>query len=144
MNQVEIAPADIIRNARKAYDEGRLQAQTGKTGEGSFGQPLTCSYVQDCAIGVSVRDKGLAQEWDNAQNPVSLLVQDGKITYPGGFRYSPADKLALAQLQDRHDAWAAEATRPKKLTSSAAVHSVQTDFYRTLSDLERRYEVTQF
>lgn len=138
MDHIEITPADIIRNARKAYDEGRLQAQTRKAGEGRQGQPLTCSYVQDCAIGVSVPDKVLAQEWDTAQTPVNLLAQDGKITYPGGFLYGSADRAAVDRLQRDHDVWATEQNR------SVERHSAERSFALTLSDLEREYKVVQF
>lgn len=86
---ITLKAADVIRNARAAFDKGELQIQKG---------PMEfCSYSGPCAIGVSVPIE-LRKQFDGVSiwsTSITGLIDDGFV--------KTDSENTLEQLQSAHD-----------------------------------------
>ncbi len=83
---------DVLRNARSAFDEGRLQLQQTDFLKSDGG----CMYTGPCAIGASMPHHiALEMDGDNGSVSIKDLMETGRITCD-----APMD---LCTLQCAHD-----------------------------------------
>lgn len=110
---LRLSPKEIAVNARKAFVEGRLQAQVNSGSE-------TCDYLGPCAIGVSITDKALAAKLDETQMTISaahangLLIVEGCTLAKGPVVFADDIGLAVSNLQRVHDSWVNESVGPRE------------------------------
>jgi hypothetical protein len=97
--KLKITLTELVQNARKAYDEGRLETQVNPGG--------MCTYSGGCAIGVSV-PSALAKIWDDNDYSVVHAMIIGKliVLHNGNVidNTNPAWNL-ISLLQSWHDCW---------------------------------------
>ncbi len=86
MNTLHLKAADVVANARQAFNAGQLQIQLEKSME-------RCLYSGPCAIGVSVPDD-LRAAWDE-EGSINMILAEGLATTD--------NPEALDRLQYAHD-----------------------------------------
>lgn len=119
---------DVIRAAREAYHEGRLQAQV-MTAE-------YCSYVDNeyncvCAIGAALNKNSLAKvvaKNFNVDTSVATLASHGIVSFP-----DTVQAIAIMEIQDMHDRWAG------RYLNEGGRPTTGEDFLAFLKVMERRY-----
>jgi hypothetical protein len=87
----------VVANARKAYDEGRLQAQQPMA---KRGRP--CTYSGGCAIGVSLTPKQAEYLDSRHDSTLKALLTNEKISIVNSL---DDFNLGLVELQTLHDEW---------------------------------------
>lgn len=100
MEPFEIKAADVLREARKAFKEGRLQAQNVE--DAVSRSSLPCLYSGPCAIGAALTPE--QAEWlDKGGNDVCSDTGIASLDNNGSITTDHYD--ILSALQDAHDMW---------------------------------------
>lgn len=125
---LHLTMAEVVKNARIAYNAGFLQAQRPDDSRGR------CTYSGPCAIGVSLpKNLRVAFDnpgiWEDSTSITSIARQDG-VSFPN------SEELADAKmLQDSHDDWVFGLR-----SSPHSAESAENDFVKMLVELEGKYE----
>lgn len=125
MKTINLDIKDVIRNARKAYDAGALQAQDLNNSSGQ------CSYAGPCAIGVSIPVE-LRETLDNAVRWEGDTSIDHLIRLEVVHVEDSEARKDLTSLQMDHDDWVAHGPNNER---------AKTKFLKTLINLEDKYGV---